>query len=272
MSKDILILGKGFIGSRLQESLSCRISGAKISSLRDAEELIQETKPGIIINCIGHTGRNVDECELDKEKTLSANTFIPIILAEAAFRNKIRLIQISSGCIYHFDYSKDQPITEDKIPDYFDLFYSRTKIYSERALEALSRKYPILILRIRVPLDNRPHPKNLLTKLINYKRAIDLPNSVTYIPDFIEALKHLINTEASGIYNIVAEGALRYPELLAAYNKYALDFKYETIDYKALNLKRTNVVLSTAKLQKSGFRVREIKDIVEECVKEYVKY
>lgn len=272
MNTKILILGEGFIGDRLKEEFNCASSDKKIYSYKDAEGEINRFNPEIIINCIGHTGRNVDECELDKDKALMANTFIPVILGEVALRYGIKLVHISSGCIYHFDYSKDEPITEDKIPDYFELFYSRTKIYSDRALELLAKKYPVLILRIRVLLDNRPHPKNILTKLINYKKVIDLPNSVTYIPDFIKAVKHLIGVGAAGIYNVVNKGALSYPRLLEIYKRYVSDFEYQVIDYKKLNLTRTNLILSTKKLEQTGFDVRDIKEVLEECVRDYLKY
>ncbi|MBM3251660.1 MAG: sugar nucleotide-binding protein [Candidatus Omnitrophica bacterium] len=269
MDKKILILGKGFIGTRLQDGLGCEISDELIDSYNNVEAVFRKHKPQIIINAIGYIGTNVDACEKDLDKTLSSNTFIPILLAEAALRNNIKLVHISSGCIYHYDYSEDTPINEDKLPDFFELFYSRTKIYSDQALLALSGKHPVLIARIRVPLDNRPHPRNILTKLINYKKVIDLPNSVTYIPDFIEALKHLINIDAYGIYNVVNKGGLRYPQLMQAYKKYFPGFEYETIDFKKLNLVRTNLILSTEKLEKSGFRVRGIQEVLEECIQAY---
>jgi 3,5-epimerase/4-reductase len=270
MKDKILILGKGFIGNRLQEGLDCELSDRRIYSYRDAEEEIRRFNPRTIINCIGHIGTNVDDCEKDLDKTLIANTFVPIILAEATLRNNIRLIHISSGCIYHYDYSKDSPIGEDKIPDFFELFYSRTKIYAEQPLSILSKKYPILIVRLRVPLDKKPHPRNLLTKLINYRKVIDIPNSITYIPDFISALAHLIKINARGIYNVVNKGALRYQALMEVYKKYAPDFKYEVIEFKKLNRVRTNIILSTEKLEKSGFKIRDIHEVLEECVQGYV--
>lgn len=273
MDNNILILGKGFIGSRLQEELGSAISDREINSFKDAEEEAKKFNPKIIINCIGHTGKNIDKCELDKDKTLISNSFIPLILSEVALRHKIRLVHISTGCIYHFDYSKDKPIDEDKIPDYFNLFYSRSKIYSDQALKILSSQYPILIVRPRIPLDNRPSPKNILNKLINYRDSIiDIPNSVTYMPDFTKAVKHLIRIEARGIYNVVNKGTLRYPELLDVYKKYVPNFKYTTIDYKSLKIDRTNIILSTQKLEETGFKVREIHEVIEECVKEYLKY
>lgn len=272
MKSEIIIFGKGFVGERLAESLGCGISERKIYSFSDAEEEIARYSPKIIINCIGHTGSNVDDCELDKNKTLMANSFVPIMLAEAALRKGIKLVHISSGCIYHYDYSKDTPIDENKTPDFFELFYSRAKIYSEQPLKILSHRYPFLIVRIRVPLDNRPHPRNLLDKIIGYKKVIDTPNSVTYIPDFINALKHLLRIDARGIYNIVNKGALRYQELLEIYRKYRPDFRYEIIDLNKLNLVRTNLILSTQKLEQSGFKIRDIHEVLEECVQDYLKY
>lgn len=273
MKQKILILGKGFIGQRLGEVWGCPPSARKIRTFEDAWEEVEKYNPEVIINCIGYTGkRNVDDCELDKDKTLLSNTFVPLILGEVALRKKIKLVHISSGCIYQFDYSQEEPIKEEKIPDFFHLFYSRSKIYAERALEVLSKEFDILIIRIRIPLDNRPHPKNLLSKLITYRKVIDIPNSVTYIPDFIKALQHLLKINARGVYNVVNKGEMRYPFLLDVYKRYVPDFNYEVIDYKDLNLVRTNLVLSTEKLEKTGFKVREIQEVVEECVKGFLGY
>jgi len=273
MNKNILILGKGLIGQLLQKELFCRINDSTISCYSDAEKLVKRYNPKIIINCIGITGRrNVDDCELEKDATLLANSFIPVMLAEVALRNNIKLVHISSGCIFNFNYKKNKPITENSQDYFFDLFYSRSKIYADRAIEILSRKYNILIVRIRIPLFNISHPKNILNKLLKYKRVIDLPNSVTYIQDFIKAIRHLIKRDARGVYNIVNKGKLRYPKLMEIYKKYVPSFKYELIDFKRLGLSRTNLLMSTAKLEKSGFKARSINSVLEECVKEYLKF
>jgi len=273
MNKKILILGKGFIGERLQKELSCRIDGTIINNFNDAQKLINRFKPKILINCIGITGkRNVDDCELEKDATLLANSFVPIILAEVCLRNNIKLVHISSGCIYEYDYKENKPIKEEDLPNFFGLFYSRSKIYSERALGVLSKKYNILILRIRIPLLNVPHPKNLLDKLIRYKKVIDVPNSITYIPDFIKATKYLLSIEARGIYNMVNKGALKYKDLMNIYKNYIPNFEYKIISLKNLKLVRSNLILSTRKLERSGFKVRSINSVLEECVKEYIKY
>jgi len=273
MNKNILVFGQGFFGKRVQSYLKCRISTQEIHLLADVEDELKKFKPKIIINCIGYTGeRNVDDCERHKDKTLFANTFIPMFLAEAAIRGNIKLVHISSGCIFHYNYRTEKPITENKIPDFFDLFYSRSKIYSELALSDLSSQHNILILRPRIPLDVYPHPKNLLNKLLKFSKIVDIPNSVTYVPDFLRALKHFILIDARGIYNTVNKGGLRYPKLLDVYKKFVPEFKYQKIDYRELRMVRTNLLLSVSKLEKTGFKVRNINEALEECVKNYLKY
>jgi 3,5-epimerase/4-reductase len=271
MKPRILVFGKGFIGERLAKEFQAEVTERMILKLSDAQEEIDKHKPEMIINCIGFTGKNnVDDCELDKDMTLTANSFVPVLLAEAALRNKIKLVHISSGCIYHYDYKRSKPVTEEEVPYFFDLFYSRSKIYSERALEVLSKTYNILICRIRIPLDDRPSPKNIIDKLIKYGKVIDIPNSVTYIPDFVQALAHLIKIDARGIYNVVNRGGLRYPKLMEIYKKYVPGSQYSIVDHRKLGLVRTNLLMSTKKLEKSGFKVRKIDDVLEECVRSYI--
>jgi 3,5-epimerase/4-reductase len=273
MKNKILIVGNGYIASHIKNNLKCHLSKQRISKYEDIEKLIKKYNPNLIINCIGHTGKNnVDDCEKVIDKTLLANSFVPILLLEACLRHHIKLVHISSGCVFHYDYAKQRPINENYIPDYYDLFYSRTKIYFENILAQLKTPFKFLNIRIRIPLNTQPHPRNLLTKLIKYKTVIDVPNSVTYIPDFIKALKHLISINAHGTYNIVLKGGIRYPELMKEYQKRVPQFEFKTINYKKLNLKRTNLILSTTKLEKTGFKVRTVQEVVKECVAEYIKY
>jgi hypothetical protein len=123
-----------------------------------------------------------------------------------------------------------------------------------------------------VPLDIYPNPRNILNKLIKYKTVIDIPNSITYIPDFIRGLEHLIKIDAKGIFNLTNKGGLRYPQLLDVYKRFVPDFKYSILPLKSFRLDRTNLILSVRKLEKTGFKVRRIQEVLEECAEQYVKY
>ena len=83
-------------------------------------------------------------------------------------------------------------------------------------------------------------------------------------------LEHLIKIDAKGTYNLVNKNGLRYPTLLNIYKKHVPDFNFTSTTLKDLNIVRTNLVLSTDKLEKTGFNVRDIHDVLEECVKGYL--
>jgi len=275
MKKKILIFGKGFIGTKLQQYLECDISDRRIFQTQDIIDEIIKYEADVIINCIGYTGENnVDDCEknnLSINKTIVLNTFIPILFLEAATRMGVKLVHISSGCMYEYDYERDKPIEESKKPDYYKLYYSRSKIYAERIL-GNDDGNEALVLRIRIPLDDEPTSKNILSKLIRYKKIINVPNSVTYIPDFLEATEYLIDIDAKGIYNVLNEGGLYYKDLLDEYKKYHPEFEYQEIKASELKTPRTNLIMSTKKLQNAGFKVRPINEVIKECVKKYVTY
>ena len=267
----VLIVGQGFIGRRLRDEWGCLSTDRKIFTFQDAEAIIDEYDPQVVINCVGYNGvKNVDDCDRELDKTFLTNTFIPMMFAELAIRRNFKLVQMSSGCIYHYDFKTQLPKTEEDAPDYFDLAYSRSKIACERALLSLMPKLNALIVRVRIPLDDRPHPRNILDRLVQFKKVINVANSVTYIPDFIKALDHLIKVDARGLYNVVNKGILYYPELLDVYKQSVPDFNYEVIDFEKLAIKRTNVVLSTDKLAKTGFKMRDIREVFGECVQNHL--
>lgn len=268
----MIILGDGYIANKISKYFGFPIVKNRINFYEDAEQVIEEYKPEGIINCIGFTGYiNVDDCEKDLNKTLQSNVMVPLLLAEVCIKYGIKLIHISSGCIYNYDYDMMAPLTEAAMPTFFDLAYSRSKFYSEEALLPLTYSKDILITRVRIPLDDEPHPRNVLTKVLSFKEIIDIPNSVTYLPDFMRALDHLLVIDARGIYNTVNEGGLRYPDLLDVYNKHAEKIhEYKVIPF--LPMPRTNLLLSTDKLSDSGFSVRHIKDVLDECVVTYNTY
>jgi len=275
--KKYLILGKGWIGSRIHKCLRADISESKIYGLKDVVNAIEKYEPEVIINAIGKTGfPNVDWCETHKQETLFGNVTVPLLLAEACETEGIQLVHIGTGCIYdNFSSNKqvyyvDRYFSEKDTPNFFGSYYSRTKYYVEQLL----KEFKVLQLRIRMPFDVYEHQKNLFSKLTKYDKLIELSNSMTYIPMFIEALDHLIHADATGIYNIVCNGGITHPELMDLYEKIMnKEVHYDVITIKELHevtqAKRSNCLLSPTKLEKSGFKVLDIYDAVQDGLKKY---
>jgi len=265
---NVIIYGNGFIGNRLSNYLNCPVIENKKLTVQDVINDIKNTKSNVLINCIGKTGvENVDECENNIDQTLESNCLVPLVLYEACIRTKTKFIHFSTGCIYNYDYSIDKPFVEEVIPDFYELFYSRTKIYSEMSLKHAPNT---LLIRPRIPIDYIPHSRNLLTKLLTFKNIINIKNSITYIPHMLDAIKHLIDIEATGIYNVVSQGGITYPEILDIYQQRKnVKIDYNIISFEQLKMVRTNLLLSTNKLYSSGFQIKNVYDAVEECIDKY---
>jgi dTDP-4-dehydrorhamnose reductase len=275
----ILIFGKGYLGHKYHEYFNGSILSDKhINTKEDVIEVIEIHKPDIVINCIGITGRpNIDWCESHKEQTIFGNVIVPFLIYDAiseynSNNNKIRMVHLSSGCIYEGD-NDGKGFSEDDEPNFKGSFYSKTKALAEKVLQ----DFDVLILRIRMPIDSKPDERNLITKLLGYDKIVNVPNSVTIVDDLLKATEKLIENEEVGIFNITNPGLEYHDTLLKTYNEYSkTKKKYEVINLDELSYHikagRSNCILSTEKLKNSGVVLNKIEDSLKQIVKEYTKY
>lgn len=274
-----LIFGNGFIGNRLANFIEdSTISYSRINTIDDIFNQIEEYNPETAINCVGKTGRpNVDWCESHRDETFFSNVTVPTMMAEACKETDIYMVHIGSGCIYETkiknDCCSDIGFSENDKPNFRGSFYSRTKIFSQKILSEYDN---ILQLRIRMPIDNIQSPRNLIDKLINYKQVINVPNSITYIPDLIATAKKLINMHETGIFNVVNPGAITHEQILHMYRN-IVDPNFDMPEFIPLDkldtiARRSNCVLYNSRLEGKGIHMRHVLDAVEECMKEYAKH
>ena len=71
-----------------------------------------------------------------------------------------------------------------------------------------------LILRIRLPFDGRPHPKNLLVKIPKFTKVCCFVNDFTYVPDLVEATRILVEAKQCGIFNVIGHESVSVLSLL----------------------------------------------------------
>jgi dTDP-4-dehydrorhamnose reductase len=202
---------------------------------------------GAIINAAGYTGRpNVDACEDRKADCLRGNVIWPLEVQRRSCG--LPVVHISSGCVYD-GYEKEW--TEEDPPNFNftnGSFYSGSKALAQEALMPfMDRSY---LLRIRMPFDSEPYPKNYLTKIAAYTKLIDVRNSLSRVSDVVDVALHFAFMKPQpGIYNVCNPGSIT---TRIAADMMGLRKEWFTAEeFKAaVKAPRSNCVLSTAKLQK----------------------
>lgn len=293
----IFVLGsKSFVASHLPYE---KIPDRLIPDYQSIGALINHYKPDILINCIGFCGfPSIDQCEIKQAETFNANTVLPVMLANECHQRDIRLINIGSGCIFsqaspHKDYSRWKPCVrsyDDDIEfshertEYPDLGWRETdpanppSLYSKSkyACDLLLENYKnITTLRIRMPLSEKNHPRNLLNKLLRYSRVIEESNSISDLKDVSRAVEHAITKELSGIFHCTNSEPIKHSQILDEYKKYYPGHTYEKISANELDkltiAKRSNCILDNTKLRSTGFEFTPTQESIKMCVKEYCK-
>ncbi len=271
MTCKYLILGNGYLGNRFRAFLENSVlSGSKIVSVANAIEEITKYDPEIVINCIGKTG--IDWCEEHRIETTESNILVPGYLLQACQSLKKRLVHIGSGDIYEGN-NNGNGFSEGDEPNFTENHYARTKISAENLLKEFNN---VLQIRIRMPIDNIPHNKNLISRLLIYKKIIGAENSVTVIPDMLRITKELMDRNQSGVFNLVNKGAITHEEILGIYQEITnRKMAYQVISPAQLDAvskaKRSNSVLSTKKLESLSIEVSDTRIAVRQCLMEYRK-
>ena len=259
MSK-LIVIGNGYIGQKIKNQLSSRVDEIVVLnglSYDEPEKLIEEFNaivgPEIryasgvgfkdpldrpwVINCVGYTGKpNVDACEDEKEKCWQLNVTFPTLLANFCLKNNVKLINVSSGCIY----DGTEYYEEDTWPDFGvnaenSSWYSRSKHAAELSLNAFPNVYT---LRVRMPICNDFNSgKNYITKILKYNNLLEETNSKTVIEDLINVIHKITNIPdiPAGIYNCVNPEPLSTKEVTQILDKAGMwNPHWKFIDYKEL--------------------------------------
>jgi dTDP-4-dehydrorhamnose reductase len=196
-----------------------------------------------------------------------------MMLAQACEQLGIYMVHLSSGCIFNGDSPAEGGWTEYDIPNPVS-YYGQTKVIAEKKL--MDEDFSVLILRVRMPIDKEPNPRNLINKLASYPKVIDVVNSVTVIDDLLAASANLIAQRATGIFNITNPVPVGHREILGWYNKFVdPGHRFEMISLAELygqglaKAGRSNCVLSTAKLEAAGVKLPDAPEAIKRCLTEY---
>jgi 3,5-epimerase/4-reductase len=272
----ILIIGNGFIGRRCAEAWPDAILSDKIiSSAKDVEELLDEHKPDSVLNAAGVVGKpNVDWCETHQVETITGNTVLPIMIAEACQKKGVYLLHIGTGCVY-YGYSSDPKGWKESDFANPSAVYTRSKYAADLVLTTLPN---VGIGRIRMPIDYIPSPGNLIDKLASYKKVIDVENSVTVLDDMVQVFKELLEKQATGIFHVTNPGTIKHREIVALYEE-LVDPSHtnewitepDLVKEGLASKTRSNNFLASENLEKLGIHMRPIKEALRDTMEKYTK-
>jgi dTDP-4-dehydrorhamnose reductase len=154
-------------------------------------------------------------------------------------------------------------------------FYARTKSAADLVLSGLSG---VGIVRVRMPIDGAPGPRNLITKLAGYRYVVDVENSVTVVDDLVHVVGRLVELRATGVFHATNPGVMRHRDLLALYAEivepgrtWELIADEELVARGLALVPRSNCVLASRRLGELGIHMRPIDVALREAMLAYAR-
>lgn len=262
----VLVFGKsGWIGGLLgefleQQGIPFEYASARLEDRMAIQAELDRFQPTHVFNAAGVTGRpNVDWCETHRHETIRSNVLGCTMLADVCFQRGIHMTYYGTGCIYTYDEAHPEGsgkgFQEEDPPNFTGSFYSATKVM----VEGLLKEYPnVLILRMRMPIvKDLTHPRNFITKLIRYSKIVNIPNSVTVLPELLPvSIDMALRKNLTGIVNLVNPDPISHNEILHMVKTHVpayrdLTWTNFTVEEQAavIAVPRSNTHLDTTRLQ-----------------------
>lgn len=259
----------GLVGELLkQQGAKFEYGEARIEDRAAILKDIEKVKPTHVINAAGVTGRpNVDWCETNKIETIRSNVIGCLTLADVCLQQGLHMTYFGTGCIFHYDddfpQGSGKGFKEADKPNFTGSYYS----YTKAMLESLLREYPnVLTLRVRMPIvQDLQYPRNFITKIIKYDKVIDIPNSMTVLPELLPLAIEMARRNLTGIMNFTNPGAISHNEILQLYKDY-VDPEFEWSNFtveeqaKVIVAPRSNNLLDTARIEGEFPEILPIKE------------
>ncbi len=181
--------------------------------------VLKEIDPNVVINTAAF--HQVDDCEKEVDLAFETNSFAVRSLAQVCADLGRVLVHISTD--YVFDGDKDEPYTEED-PALPLNVYGTSKLAGEYFIRALCPKH--FIVRTSGLYGRHGaggHGDNFVETMLRLAqdgRSLRVVNdqvlSPTYAEDLATGIRHLLQTEAYGLYHITNHGSCSWYEFAAA--------------------------------------------------------
>lgn len=279
-----LIFGaQGWIGAQVLSALSdAGHEGVGARSRADNEVDVEQellaVKPDRVISLIGRTrGGNFLTIDYLEQKgklveNMRDNLWGPAVLAFLCQKHSVHFCYLGTGCIFHYDENNHAVLggcgfTECDNANFVGSAYSTVKGFTDRMMRMMFNT-SALNCRIRMPITPDNSPYNFITKIANYERVINIPNSMTVLPELIPIMIDMCVNKTVGTINLTNPGAISHNEVLDLYAKHVdSGFTYQNFSVeeqdKILLGARSNNLLDTNRLRALYPKIQTIHEAVE---------
>lgn len=239
-------------------------------------EILKELKPDVVINTAAY--HKTDECEENPEKTFLVNSVgarnVALICKE------IGAVDVYISTDYVFDGSKEEPYTEDDIPNPINV-YGVSKYAGEILTRYICDKHYIIrvssLFGVAGASGKGGNFVETMIKKVKAEDELNVVNDVTMSPTYTEdaaiAIKEIIfNKLPYGIYHVTNDGSCTwYVFAKAIFEITGIDVRLNPItsDKFPTKAKRPkNSALSIEKIKSYGINIRHWKDALRDYLKE----
>ena len=226
-----------------------------LSSIKECHEIIVKHKPDVVIHTAGLA--DIEKCEEDFALAKELNVELAKNVSKACKQNGVKLVHISTDHL--FEGSK-QFTTEDEVTNPLNI-YAKTKLQAEE--EVVENCKDAIIVRTNFfgwGTTYRQSFSDLIISKLRNNESLELFSDVFFNPILIDELAkkthHLIDINASGIFNIVSD------ERISKYQfgvKLALLFNLDQSLIKPVSIDdKTNLVKRPKDMSLSNYKYSEI--------------
>ncbi len=209
----LIIGGQGMLGHASNDLLVSRgcqpvvvdLPQIDITDPSAVKKLFADRNPTLVLNCAAHT--NVDRCEQEKEKADAVNGYAVGLLARSCKTSDATLVHISTDFV--FDGSLRRPYVPTDPVNPLSA-YGKSKLLGERELQ---QNAPARWLIVRTAWLYGRHGLNFPRTIVQAAQAgkplsvvNDQVGSPTYTVDLAEAILHLLDSGAAGLWHATNSG------------------------------------------------------------------
>jgi len=113
----------------------------------------------------------------------------------------------------------------------------------------------VCVLRLRMPISDDLAPRSFITKIVNYERVINVPNSMTVLSELLPISLTMAERRLTGTFNFCNPGAISHNECLDLYTEvvdpefYYVNFSVEEQNKLLVGLRSNNELDESALVQ-----------------------